>query len=197
MEINLKENKMDKNNLIFFALIILIVIAVFFLVSNDSSTKDANRVQNPPEQKSNNPQSNVILAPEISGVTPDGKPLNIKDFKGKVVVVDFWASSCPPCRQYIPTLVDIYGKYKDKGLEIVGVYVDNRDRNLANMKYIKKQTGSTWSQIVGKGAFDAAQRYNVTGIPHIALIGKDGSLVMKSVRDRYNIEQLIVKELSK
>ncbi len=188
---------MEKSNIIFFILIILIGISVFFIVKSDKSSEDADRIQISQTLNSSTSKSEVILAPEISGVTPDGKTLNVRDLKGKVVVVDFWASSCPPCRQFIPTLVGLYGKYKDKGLEIVGVYVDDRDQNLANMMSLKKQHGSSWLQIVGQGAFESARRYNVTGIPHIALIGKDGSLVIQNVRDRNNIEKHVVQELQK
>ena len=188
---------MDKSNAIFIVLVILIGVAVFFIVKNDKAPEDVGKVQISQSKKSNETNSNVVLAPEISGVTPEGKTLNVRDFKGKVVVVDFWASWCAPCRQFIPTLVDLYSRYKDKGLEIVGVYVDNRDPNLVNMRSIKKQFSTSWHQIVGQGAFESARRYNVMGIPHIALIAKDGSIVMQNVRDRYDIEKYIIQELNK
>jgi thiol-disulfide isomerase/thioredoxin len=182
-------------------------VAVFFVVKGEQSQKNS---MEPPETKNvsqnHNPiertepttiDKNVDLAPKISGQTLDGKALNVADLRGKVVVVDFWASWCAPCRQYIPHLAKLYSKYKDKGLEIVGVYVDDRDPNFSNMASIKRQLNANWTQIVGQGAFESAQRYGVRGIPHIALIAKDGSLVYQNVPNRFNIEQYIKKELAK
>jgi len=58
---------------------------------------------------------------KVSGKTVDGKPFDISEYKGKVVIVDFWATWCGPCLAELPNLKKIYQKYHDRGLEIVGV----------------------------------------------------------------------------
>jgi len=193
---------MDKSYYVVLVLIILMAVAIYFVVADESTTMKAKGVKNDSTTQSNDSKStvypeNVNLAPRISGQTPDGGTLNVADLRGKVVVVDFWASWCAPCRQFIPTLSDLYSKYKDKGLEIVGVYIDQNDSSFRNLNAIKNQLQDSWPQIVGEGAFESAQRYNVQGIPHIALIAKDGSLVFQNVPNRYDIERYVQQELAK
>ncbi len=62
---------------------------------------------------------------KVSGKTIDGKPFDISQYKGKVVIVDFWATWCGPCLAELPNLKKIYEKYHDRGLEIVGVNLDD------------------------------------------------------------------------
>ncbi|RKY18374.1 MAG: hypothetical protein DRP90_05660, partial [Planctomycetota bacterium] len=86
-------------------------------------------------------------APEISGTDLlTGKPIKLSDLKGKVVLIDFWASWCGPCRGEIPNMARVYKAYKDKGLEILGVSLDNA--NMAEkVKKFCADNGMTWPQI--------------------------------------------------
>ena len=182
---------MDKSFLTVFILIIVIAIGAYFLAKSDPQAPNTPGVPNNAPGGSGN-------APQIAGTTPEGKQIDVgRDFQGKVVLVDFWASWCKPCRDFIPTLKSLNDKYKSAGLEIVGVYIDQRDKNYANLNAIKKNMGANWTQIVGQGAMLSSQRYGVRSIPHLTLIDKNGNLIQKRVNNRNDIERLIVQALQK
>jgi thiol-disulfide isomerase/thioredoxin len=121
-------------------------------------------------------------APEIVMNTPDGKPLALSSLKGKVVLVDFWASWCGPCRAENPTVVKAYNKYKSKGFDIYSVSLD---KDLDKWKEAIKKDNLTWSNHVCDFKFwqsPVVALYNFDGIPYNVLIDKDGNILAKSLR---------------
>ena len=121
------------------------------------------------------------IATDFSAPTPDGKELSLKDLRGKVVLVDFWASWCGPCRRENPNVVAAYNKFKDKGFDILSVSLDNnRERWLGAIE----QDGLVWhhiSDLKGWGSVPA-QLYKVTGIPFTMLVDRDGKIIAKNLR---------------
>lgn len=111
-------------------------------------------------------------APEISAASwlNTTGPLTLSGLKGKVVVVEFWATWCPPCRQSIPHLIDLYNRYYSKGVVIIGL----TNEDIAAVKPFAKSMGINYP--VGAGSM-SGQAYGVSGIPHAFIIGKDGSIV--------------------
>lgn len=128
---------------------------------------------------------------DLKGLTPDGKAIALSDYagKGKYVLVDFWASWCPPCREEMPNLVEAYKKYKNKGFEIVGVSLD--DNNAAWQKGIKN-LNVTWPQISDLKGWksDLAATYAVSSIPQTLLLDKDGNIIAKNLREEALAEKL-------
>jgi thiol-disulfide isomerase/thioredoxin len=119
---------------------------------------------------------------ELKGTTLDGHPFDIKDLKGKVVLVDFWATWCGPCRREFPNIEKNYTEYKDKGFEVVGVSLD-QDRE-ALEEYVKEEK-VPWITLHEKdkdGDHPAADYYGIIGIPSMMLVGKDGNVVTLSAR---------------
>ena len=114
--------------------------------------------------------------------TPDGKPVKLSDYagQGKVVLVDFWASWCGPCRREMPNLVDLYAKYKNKGFEIVGVSLD---RDAESWQKGIKDLGITWPQMSDLKYWncEGAKLYAVSSIPHTVLIGGDGTILARGL----------------
>ena len=109
--------------------------------------------------------------------TLDGKTLSIPmDTRGKVVVVDFWASWCPPCAELIPHMKQLHEKYKGKDVVIVGISID-KDKN-ALKKFIADKNINWVQTYSGKGWDDpTVQRYGIDGIPSVWVIGKDGKII--------------------
>lgn len=114
---------------------------------------------------------------------PDGEPVTLSDYvgKGQVVLVDFWAAWCAPCREEMPQLAGIYEKYKDKGFEIVGVSLD-MDEDL--WKKGIEQLKMTWPQMSDLNYFksEGAWLYTVTAIPYTVLMNRDGTIAARGMR---------------
>jgi len=106
----------------------------------------------------------------------DGSEVDLAALHGKVVLIDFWASWCQPCIVAMPTLVKAYDEFKDQGLEIIGISLDE-DR--AAMDRAIERMGMPWPQFFdGKGwNNEIAEANGVTAIPHMILIGRDGKVV--------------------
>lgn len=114
--------------------------------------------------------------------TPDGKDVKLSDYvgKGKVVLVDFWASWCGPCRREMPNLVDAYKKYKGKNFEIVGVSLD---QSADSWKDAIKKLNITWPQMSDLKFWncEGAKLYAVTGIPYTVLIDGEGTIIARGL----------------
>ncbi len=113
----------------------------------------------------------------------DGKLVRLADFKGKYVLVDFWASWCSPCRAENPNLVKAYAKYKEKGFEILGVSLDQPSGKKAWIDAIKKD-GLTWTNVSDLKGWnnEVAVLYGVRAVPTNYLVGPDGVIVAKNLR---------------
>lgn len=119
--------------------------------------------------------------PEIALPGPDGKEVRLSSFRGKVVLIDFWASWCKPCRAEMPNVVALYKKYKDKGFEILGVSLDKDKESW--MKAIKED-GITWPQASDLKFWnsDVVPVFNVEAIPYTILVDKEGKIIAKGLR---------------
>ncbi|MBX2972497.1 MAG: TlpA family protein disulfide reductase [Flavobacteriales bacterium] len=120
-------------------------------------------------------------APEIRQNTPDGGSYALSQLRGKVVLIDFWASWCRPCRIENPNVKKVYAKYASKGFEILGVSLD-RD-HAAWVKAIKDD-GLPWKHVSDLGFWNnaAAQEYGVQSIPYTVLVDRDGNIIEKGLR---------------
>lgn len=120
-------------------------------------------------------------APDIVMNTPSGEALSLSSLKGKVVLIDFWASWCKPCRMENPNVVKLYAKYKDKGFEILGVSLD---REKSAWEQAIKDDNLTWKHISDLAFWNSTvvKQYNITGVPYTVLVDKEGKIIAKGLR---------------
>ncbi len=137
-----------------------------------------------------------MKAPDFEAPTPEGKTLKMSDVlkNSKVLILDFWASWCKPCRRENPYVVEIYKKYHPKGLEILGVSLDKPDARDAWLKAIEDD-GLTWKHVSHLQYWQdpVARLYGVQSIPSTFILDKNGVIRAKNLR-REKLEAKI-KEL--
>ena len=129
-------------------------------------------------------------APDLIMQDASGASVSLSSLKGKVVMLDFWASWCKPCRKENPTIVKMYKKYKSKGFEILGVSLDeNKDDWIRAIS----TDDLNWIHVCDFGGWysNAAKTYDVTSIPYTLLIDKNGRIISKGLRGEILEKRLI------
>lgn len=121
------------------------------------------------------------LAPEFSFPTPDNKKtLGPQDFKGKILVLDFWASWCGPCRKEIPNMKEDYKRFSEKGVEFFSVSIDSKD---ADWRKALADENMPWPQCIApNGGKEVMKQYQFSGIPYILIIDEEGNILEKNLR---------------
>jgi thiol-disulfide isomerase/thioredoxin len=140
--------------------------------------------------------SGELSVPEITIKNPAGKTLSLSALKGKIVLVDFWASWCAPCRQENPNVVKLYNKYHSKGFDIFSVSLD---QDPAAWKAAIQKDGLLWpnhvSDLMGWES-PIVKQFGIQGIPYTVLINKEGKIVGVGLRGA-DLERKLIELLSK
>lgn len=121
------------------------------------------------------------VAPDIALPNPQGEVKKLSDLRGKIVMIDFWAAWCGPCRRENPNVVKLYDKYRNQGFEIYGVSLDRSKEDW--VKAIEKD-GLTWTQVSDLSYFnsEAAKTYGINAIPATVLLDKEGKIIARNLR---------------
>lgn len=130
---------------------------------------------------------------DFTMATLKGDSIRLSSMKGKVFLLDFWASWCGPCRMSNKGLVKLYNKYRDKGFEILGVSVDE---DVKDWKKAISKDKITWPQVNDTGGWDAlaAVKWRVEALPSSFLVDKDGNVVAIDL-DKKELEKKIIELL--
>lgn len=133
------------------------------------------------------------VAPDFVQNDPDGKPVSLKDFRGKYVLVDFWASWCGPCRQENPNVVQAYKKYKAKNFTVLGVSLD---RDKPRWLQAINDDQLTWPHVSDLKFWqnEVAKLYKVSSIPQNFLLDPEGRIIGKNLRGAA-LEEFLAKTL--
>ncbi len=149
----------------------VVVAAVIYIYLN----KD---IVNPPKTEQDFP--NPILktgavAPDLEITDVDGKTHKLSEYRGKVVLINFWATWCPPCIAEIPSLESAYAKLRDQGLEVLAINLDENPKSVYKLLQEQKLSFKIFLDPQGK----AAQAYLVYGLPYTVVLDRDGKVQYK------------------
>jgi peroxiredoxin len=123
------------------------------------------------------------IAPDFTQNDVNDNPVKLSDFRGKYVLIDFWASWCGPCRAENPNVIKAFNKYKDKNFTVLGVSLDQPGKKAAWLAAIKAD-GLPWTQVSDLNSWNnaAAKQYGIKAIPQNFLIDPTGKIVGKNLR---------------
>jgi peroxiredoxin len=136
------------------------------------------------------------IAPDFTQNDPNGNPVKLSDFRGKYVLLDFWASWCGPCRAENPNVIQAYEKYKDKGFTVLGVSLDDESGRESWLKAIETDK-LVWTQVSDLKGWnnDVSSHYAIEAIPANFLIDPNGKILEKNLRGG-DLEKALEKYLN-
>ena len=137
------------------------------------------------------------LAPEFTLARRDSSLVSLADFRGKVVVLDFWASWCRPCRASFPWVREFYEEYREKGVEIIGVSIDE---NKASWEKALDEERLPWPQVIDeieKGRSRVGGLYHVLAVPMFVVVDKEGKIVVRAHMEKKELSAVVEKVLGK
>ena len=124
----------------------------------------------------------------------DGKSVALSDFKGKIILLDFWATWCPPCRKEIPGYIELYNTYKSRGLVVVGVSMDDAD-DLADVKRYAAQIKMNYPILLGAGREDDVKPvFGELPLPTSFVIARDGRICAR--HDGLTAKEQVEREIT-
>ena len=153
---------------VFIFVVVTVMVIILSLKLNDSAFKFSNQVA----------IEDNLPAPDFTFPGLDGKKVSLSDYKGKVVLVNIWATWCPPCVDEMPSMEKLYNKFKRQNFEILAVSIDEPGLK-AVAPFMRKFNLTFPALIDSKGAINAV--YGVTGVPESFIIDKQGILAKKIV----------------
>ena len=173
---------MKKIRIILISAATLITMAACNGGKGNNTATDVSATNANTEQKADTVASTKLKI-EFTMADMDGKQVSVADefAKHKVTVIDFWASWCGPCRQEMPNLVRIYDKYKNQGLGIVGVSLDE---DKSEWTEAVKSMNMTWTQLSDLQGWNnaAAQKYGIQAIPFTVVVDSEGTVIDAGLR---------------
>ena len=137
------------------------------------------------------------LAPEFTLARRDSSLVSLADYRGKVVVLDFWASWCRPCRASFPWVREFYEEYREKGVEIIGVSIDE---NKASWEKALDEERLPWPQVIDeieKGRSRVGGLYHVLAVPMFVVVDKEGKIVVRAHMEKKELSAVVEKVLGK
>jgi peroxiredoxin len=118
------------------------------------------------------PSTSSSAAPAFTLTDVNGGTVSLSDFRGKVVILDFWATWCPPCKREIPDFITLQSEYASKGLQIVGIALDQPDK----VRAFAQQNGMNYPVLLGTDQISALYG-GIEGIPTTFILDKNGNIV--------------------
>ena len=142
-------------------------------------------------------ERNVVVeegkAPDFTLSDIRGTKVTLSGLRGKVVMLEFWATWCPPCRDSIPDLNRVYEKFKDKNFELLAISVDEGRDVSSTVGSFMKEHGVIYPVLIDDGKVN--QSYGVTNIPVMFIIGKDGKVVKKHIGYTGGLAEKLSREI--
>jgi cytochrome c biogenesis protein CcmG, thiol:disulfide interchange protein DsbE len=148
---------------ILYSLILLLGLAWIYVSADRSGTSTAGQIPAPQQG---------FLAPDFELKTPTGESIKLSDLRGQAVLVNLWATWCPPCRAEMKTIETVYNEYKDQGFVVLAVDMTYQDNPLDIVPFVDEQ-GLTFPILLDETG-DTANAYQLKSLPSSYFIGRDG-----------------------
>lgn len=157
-----KKPKQQKRNLAWIIIpIVVLGVGIWYSASGSSSAPLDNSIVS----------TKKVQAPKFTLTDLEGKSLSLADYRGKVVILDFWASWCPPCKREIPDFITLQKEYESRGLQIIGVGLDEQE----NIASFARENGINYPVVIGND--EIVKLYGgISGIPTTFIIDKEGNV---------------------